>query len=100
MNLAKFPRRRYTEGQTPIEKLSNLSKAPGGPTFYIKRAEEIMTQMFEKSLRIDRVVCASGSTGTHAGLVTGFHGNNGNIRVIGVNVSRKEEILDKSKLEV
>jgi len=66
----------------------------------IKRAEEIMTQMFEKSLRIDRVVCASGSTGTHAGLVTGFHGNNGNIPVIGVNVSRKEEILDKSKLEV
>jgi len=26
MNLAKFPRRRYTEGRTPIEKLSRLSK--------------------------------------------------------------------------
>ena len=37
MNLAKFPRRRYTEGQTPIEKLENFSKALGGPTIYIKR---------------------------------------------------------------
>jgi len=37
MNLAKFPRRRYTEGQTPIEKLSRLSDALGGPTIYMKR---------------------------------------------------------------
>lgn len=37
MNLAKFPRRRYTEGVTPIEKLENFSKALGGPTIYIKR---------------------------------------------------------------
>lgn len=37
MNLAKFPRRRYTEGATPIEKLENFSKALGGPTIYIKR---------------------------------------------------------------
>ena len=37
MNLAKFPRRRYTEGQTPIEKLENFSKALGGPAIYIKR---------------------------------------------------------------
>ena len=37
MNLAQFPRRRYTEGFTPIEKLENFSKALGGPTIYIKR---------------------------------------------------------------
>ena len=37
MHLAKFPRRRYTEGQTPIEKLSRLSQELGGPTIYIKR---------------------------------------------------------------
>jgi len=37
MNLARFPRRRYTQGQTPIEKLSRLSSALGGPTLYIKR---------------------------------------------------------------
>ncbi|MDO5725760.1 MAG: D-cysteine desulfhydrase [Tissierellia bacterium] len=37
MNLAKFPRRRYTEGKTPLEKLENFSKALGGPNIYIKR---------------------------------------------------------------
>lgn len=37
MNLAHFPRRRYTEGFTPIEKLEHFSKALGGPTIYMKR---------------------------------------------------------------
>lgn len=37
MNLAKFPRRRYTAGTTPIEKLDNLSAALGGPEIYVKR---------------------------------------------------------------
>jgi len=228
MNLAKFPRRRYTEGQTPIEKLSRLSDALGGPTIYMKRddllglagggnktrkleflvadalargadtlitcgavqsnhcrltlaaaikegmkcrlvleervadsynpeaggnnflfrllgvekikvvpggadmaremqlvadeaaaegrkayvipgggsnpigatgyvacAEEILGQLFEQALKIDRVVCASGSTGTHAGLVTGFYGNNSNIPVIGINVSRKKQVQEE-----
>jgi len=228
MNLAKFPRRRYTAGQTPIEKLSNLSDALGGPTIYMKRddllglagggnktrkleflvadalaqgadtlitcgavqsnhcrltlaaavkeglkcrlvleervagsynpqaagnnflfkllgvekikvvpggsdmmremqqvaealasegrkayiipgggsnpigatgyvacAEEILNQMFETGLNIDRVVCASGSTGTHAGLITGFFGNNSNIPVIGINVSRQKDVQEK-----
>ena len=228
MNLAKFPRRRYTEGQTPLEKLSRLSDALGGPTIYMKRddllgltgggnktrkleflvadalakgsdtlitcgavqsnhcrltlaaavkeglkcrlvleervansynpeaggnnflfqllgvekikvvpggsdmvqemqqvadevasagrkayvipgggsnpigatgyvacAEEILNQMFEQDLKIDRVVCASGSTGTHAGLITGFYGNNSNIPVIGVNVSRRRDVQEE-----
>ena len=32
MNLARFPRRRYTAGRTPIEKLLRLSAELGGPT--------------------------------------------------------------------
>ena len=37
MNLAQYPRRRYTEGRTPIEYLGNLSKLLAGPSIYIKR---------------------------------------------------------------
>ena len=37
MNLSKFPRRRYSSGRTPIEKLERLSTALGGPDIYIKR---------------------------------------------------------------
>jgi D-cysteine desulfhydrase len=61
---------------------------PIGATGYVACAEEILGQLFEQKLNIDRVVCASGSTGTHAGLVTGMYGNSSNIPVIGINVSR------------
>ncbi|MCL2565442.1 MAG: D-cysteine desulfhydrase [Defluviitaleaceae bacterium] len=37
MNLSRFPRIRYTEGYTPIEKLDKLTKHLGGPNIYIKR---------------------------------------------------------------
>ncbi|WP_297486654.1 D-cysteine desulfhydrase [uncultured Cetobacterium sp.] len=225
MNLAKFPRKRYTEGQTPIEKLENFSKALGGPTIYIKRddllgltsggnktrkleflmadaiakgadtiltcgavqsnhcrltlaaavkeglkcqmileervagsykpegsgnnflfnllgveetfvvpggtnmmeeleklaakleaegrktyivpgggsnpigstgyvacAEEIMSQLFEKGINIDHMVIPSGSAGTHAGIIAGMVGVNGNIPVTGVSVNRNKEL--------
>jgi len=61
---------------------------PVGATGYVACAEEILTQTFELGINIDRIICASGSAGTHAGLVTGFYGNNSNIPVIGINVSR------------
>jgi D-cysteine desulfhydrase len=64
---------------------------PVGATGYVACAEEILGQLFDTGLKTDQVVCASGSAGTHAGLVTGFYGNNSNIAVIGVNVSRKKE---------
>lgn len=37
MNLAQFPRRRYTLSHTPIEKLQHFSEALGGPSVYMKR---------------------------------------------------------------
>ena len=37
MHLARFPRRRYTHGFTPIEPLEHLSKHLGGPNLFIKR---------------------------------------------------------------
>lgn len=37
MQLARFPRRRYTAGPTPLEKLPRLSEALGGPEIWIKR---------------------------------------------------------------
>lgn len=37
MNLAKFPRKKYTESYTPIEKLNNFSEALGGPTIFCEK---------------------------------------------------------------
>jgi D-cysteine desulfhydrase len=64
---------------------------PIGATGYVACAEEIIAQAFELGIRIDRVVCASGSAGTHAGLVAGFYGNNSGIPVVGIDVSRKKQ---------
>ncbi len=37
MDLARFPRRRYTEGWTPLEHLPHLTRLMGGPHLFIKR---------------------------------------------------------------
>lgn len=37
MNLSSIPRRKYTEGPTPVEYLKNLTKYLDGPEIYIKR---------------------------------------------------------------
>ena len=63
---------------------------PIGATGYVACAQEIMTQTFQQGINIDYLVCASGSAGTHAGLVTGFYGCNMNVPVLGINVSRKK----------
>jgi D-cysteine desulfhydrase len=71
------------------------ASTPLGALGYVACAEEIMAQAFETGLRIDHVVCASGSAGTHAGLASGFFGNNSNIPVTGVNVSRKKDVQEE-----
>ena len=67
------------------------ASSPLGALGYVACAEEILAQAFDMGLRVDRVVCASGSAGTHAGLLVGFWGNNSHIPVIGINVSRTKE---------
>jgi D-cysteine desulfhydrase len=59
-----------------------------GALGYVSCAEEILTQTFEKGLRIDHMICASGSAGTHAGLLVGLLGNNAHIPLTGINVRR------------
>ncbi|MFH0786324.1 MAG: D-cysteine desulfhydrase [Pseudomonadota bacterium] len=68
---------------------------PVGATGYVACAQEIQDQTFEQGLVIDTVVCASGSTGTHAGLVVGFYGCNLNIPVLGMNVSRPKDLQEE-----
>lgn len=57
-----------------------------GATGYVACAAEIESQLFEQGLTIDAVICASGSGGTHAGLLAGFHGSNARLPLVGINV--------------
>lgn len=70
------------------------ASTPLGAVGYVACAEEILSQTFESELPIDHVVCASGSGGTHAGLLTGLLGNHAGIPVTGISVRhprRKQE---------
>lgn len=60
-----------------------------GALGYAACAQEITGQLFDTSLAIDHIVCASGSAGTHSGLLAGLTWLNANIPVTGVNVRRK-----------
>ena len=60
-----------------------------GALGYAVCAQEIMGQLFDSSLAIDHILCASGSAGTHAGLLAGLAAVNANIPVTGINVRRK-----------
>jgi D-cysteine desulfhydrase len=68
---------------------------PIGATGYAACALEILSQIFELGIRIDRVVLGSGSSGTHAGLVAGLFGLNSSIPVVGINVSRPKEAQEE-----
>src|SRR3546814_13904927 len=56
---------------------------PIGALGYVACAQELLTQSFEQSVRMDHVVHATGSAGTQAGLVVGLRGSNSGVPVSG-----------------
>jgi D-cysteine desulfhydrase len=62
-----------------------------GSLGYVACAEEILQQSFDLGIRFDSIVCASGSAGTHAGLLVGLQGNNARIPLTGINVRRPRQ---------
>ncbi len=57
-----------------------------GALGYVSCAQELMQQADEQGLRIDRIVTATGSAGTQAGLVVGLEGMNAGVPVLGIGV--------------
>lgn len=64
---------------------------PVGALGYVVCAQELLAQANDQQLRIDRVVHATGSAGTQAGLVAGFEGLNSGIPVLGIGVRAPRE---------
>jgi L-cysteate sulfo-lyase len=62
-----------------------------GALGYVSCAQELMQQADEMGLRIDRIVTATGSAGTHAGLVVGLEGMNAPVPVLGIGVRLPRE---------
>ncbi len=62
---------------------------PLGALGYVACAEEILAQSFDMGLNLDHIVCASGSAGTHAGLLVGLLGCSAQLPLTGINVRRR-----------
>lgn len=69
---------------------------PLGAVGYVRCAEECTQQLFDMSLNIDHIILPSGSTGTHGGMIAGIEGNNVNIPITGISVSRKKDLQEKA----
>jgi L-cysteate sulfo-lyase len=57
-----------------------------GALGYVSCAQELIQQADEMGLAIDRLVTATGSAGTHAGLLVGLLGINAHVPVLGIGV--------------
>lgn len=65
-----------------------------GTLGYVACAEEIVQQSFELGVPFDRVVVASGSAGTHAGLAVGMGAFSADARLTGINVRRPRDVQE------
>jgi D-cysteine desulfhydrase len=83
--LEEEARQVQAQGGTPYV-IPGGGSTPLGALGYVACTEEILAQLFEMGLEIHHLVCASGSGGTHAGLLSGLLGNHAGIPVTGVSV--------------
>jgi L-cysteate sulfo-lyase len=67
-----------------------------GALGYVNCALEILVQANEQQLKIDRVVHATGSAGTQAGLVAGFEAMSSGIEVLGIGVRAAREAQENN----
>ena len=66
-----------------------------GALGYANAASELVYQADQMGLRIDKLVHATGSAGTQAGLVAGFHAMNTPIDIVGISVrAPKQKQID------
>ena len=73
---------------------------PVGTLGYVSCGLEIISQMRQLGVAFSHLVCASGSGGTQAGLVTALGLKPSNVAVIGVNVSRDRRAQEAKVLEL
>ena len=77
------------EGRTPYVIPGGGSNALGA-LGYVACAGEIVAQSADLGVAFDAVICASGSAGTHAGLLVGLEGARSGMPLTGVSVRRAQ----------
>lgn len=99
-----------TDMNAAMEKLADEIQSAGGKPYiivgggsspigalgYVNCAIELCSQANDMGLRIDRIVHATGSSGTQAGLVAGLEGCRSHIQVLGVGVRAPKPLQEEN----
>ena len=70
---------------------------PIGAAGYVAAVEELSDQLSAMGESVSRIVFASGSAGTHAGILVGVKALELGARVEGIHVEKREDLLDEIK---
>ncbi len=87
--MARIAEALKAEGRTPYV-IPGGGSNPLGALGYVSCAGEIVAQSADMGVAFDAVVCASGSAGTHAGLLVGLEGARSGMPLVGVSVRRAQ----------
>jgi L-cysteate sulfo-lyase len=83
-----------TTGGTPYIVPGGASN-PVGALGYVQCGVELLQQFSEQALRVDHIVTATGSAGTHAGLAVGIRGSGSGLPILGIGVNAAQEAQEE-----
>lgn len=67
-----------------------------GALGYVHAADELLTQAHSSGLEMDHIVLASGSAGTHAGMLAGLVALGSQIPILGIGVRAPKEVQERN----
>ena len=68
---------------------------PVGALGYVGCGEELLQQCDEQDVSFDHIVIATGSAGTHAGLVVGLRGSGSDLPILGIGVNAPQDVQEE-----
>jgi L-cysteate sulfo-lyase len=68
---------------------------PVGALGYVGCGEELLQQFEEQNLKIDHLVTATGSAGTHGGLAVGLRASGSDLPILGIGVNAPQDVQEE-----
>ena len=106
-NLREYPA--GTDFDAAMQKVADEVRAKGGKPYcipggasnpvgalgYVDCGIELLGQLDAQELEIDHIVSATGSAGTHAGLIVGLRGSGSELPVLGIGVNAPQDVQEE-----
>lgn len=81
-------------GGTPYIVPGGASNAVGA-LGYVDCGIELLAQLADQDLKLDHIVTATGSAGTHAGLAVGLRGSASDLPILGIGVNAPQDVQEE-----